>query len=62
MNAPYRWGRFRRIGESFELERIPKGHPIRSLCDEQGHLQLYRVAPSPVQPDPGFRQMQVPRS
>ena len=40
-----------RIIERFELEGIPKGHPVPLPCREQGHLPPGEVALSLVQPD-----------
>jgi len=40
-----------RIIESFELEGILKGHLLQLPCNEQGHLQLDKIAQSPIQPD-----------
>jgi len=39
-----------RIIECFGLEGTFRGHPALLPCNEQGHLQLDRVAQSPVQP------------
>jgi len=40
-----------RITESFELEGALKGHLVQLSYNECGHLQLYQVAQSPIQPD-----------
>ena len=39
------------VTELFQLDRTFKGHLVHVPCNEQGHLQLYQVAQSPVQPD-----------
>jgi len=36
--------------EYFELEGTFKGHLIQAHCNQQGHLQPYQGAQSPVQP------------
>ena len=41
---------FHRIIESFGLEGAFKGHLVQLLCNEQGHLQLDKIAQSPIQP------------
>jgi len=47
---PYFYFTHLRIIAAFGLEGTFRGHLAKSLCSEQGHLQLDQVARSPIQP------------